>query len=240
MGIVDAQPLPTTFTLDITPDDFYRYIDGGTYNSYTNRTTGVVKRVSIFEEIMEGDAWNLWGHHDNEDLGSYFQYVMDKPTEEKIWAIVRDMAQRDGIELDEELDLEDAINEVDNDYEIKNAIGSAINDADADDYVNHLQDEIKSALEFYGNVSFFNSDGAKIQIDLSSLVDVDDEDIDVIFEDNLNKLGGGYNLEGVLDTLISEDYIEKPDYSPDDRWYPSPDYSVVNENVRYRLDDISI
>jgi hypothetical protein len=240
MGIVDAQPLPTTFTLDITPDDFYRYIDGGTYNSYTNRTTGVVKRVSIFEEIMEGDAWNLWGHHDNEDLGSYFQYVMDKPTEEKIWAIVRDMAQRDGIELDEELDLEDAINEVDNDYEIKNAIGSAINDADADDYVNHLQDEIKSALEFYGNVSFFNSDGAKIQIDLSSLVDVDDEDIDVIFEDNLNKLGGGYNLEGVLDTLISEDYIEKPDYSPDDRWYPSPDYDIVNENVNYRLDDISI
>ena len=240
MGIVDVQPLPTTFTLDITPDEFYRYIDGGTYNSYTNRTTGVVKRVSIFEEIMEGDAWNLWGHHDNEDLPSYFEYVMDKPTEEKLWAIVRDMAQKYDIELDNDISLEDAINEVDNDYEIKNAIGSAINDADADDYVNHLQGEIKSALEFYGNVSFFNSDGAKIQIDLSSLVDVDDEDIDVIFEDNLNKLGGGYNLEGVLDTLISEDYIEKPDYSPDDRWYPSPDYSVVNENVRYRLDDISI
>jgi hypothetical protein len=239
MGIVDVQPLPTTFTLDITPDEFYRYIDGGTYNSYTNRTTGVVKRVSIFEEIMEGDAWNLWGNHDNEDLGSYFQYTIDKPTEEKLWAIVRDMAQRDGIELDEGLDLEDAINEVDGDYEIRNAIGSAINDADADDYVNHLQDEIKSALEFYGNVFFFNSDGAKIQIDLSSLVDVDDEDIDVIFEDNLYR-DGNYKLENVLDTLISEDYIEKPDYSPDDRWYPSPDYDIVNENVNYRLDDISI
>jgi hypothetical protein len=239
MGIVDVQPLPTTFTLDITPDDFHRYIDGGTYNSYTNRTTGVVKRVSIFEEIMEGDAWNLWGQHDNEDLPSYFEYVMDKPTEEKLWAIVRDMSQRDGIELDDSLSLEDAIGEVDGDYEIKNAIGGAINDADADDYVNHLQDEIKSALEFYGNVFFFNSDGAKIQIDLSNLVDVDDEDIDVIFEDNLSR-DGGYNLEGVLDTLISEDYIEKPDYSPDDRWYPSPDYDVVNENVNYRLDDISI
>jgi hypothetical protein len=188
---------------------------------------------------MEGDAWNLWGQHDNEDLPSYFEYVMDKPTEEKLWAIVRDMSQRDGIELDDSLSLEDAIGEVDGDYEIKNAIGGAINDADADDYVNHLQDEIKSALEFYGNVFFFNSDGAKIQIDLSNLVDVDDEDIDVIFEDNLSR-DGGYNLEGVLDTLISEDYIEKPDYSPDDRWYPSPDYDVVNENVNYRLDDISI
>jgi len=239
MGIVDVQPLPTTFTLDITPDDFHRYIDGGTYNSYTNRTTGVVKRVSIFEEIMEGDAWNLWGQHDNEDLPSYFEYVMDKPTEEKLWAIVRDMAQRDGVELDDSLSLEDAIEEVDGDYEIRNAIGSAINDADADDYVNHLQGEIKSALEFYGNVFFFNSDGAKIQIDLSSLVDVDDEGIDEIFEFNMNR-DGSYDLEAILYSLISEDYIEKPDYSPDDRWYPSPDYSIVNENVRYRLDDISI
>jgi len=241
MGIVDVQPLPTTFTLDITPDDFHRYIDGGTYNSYTNKTTGVVKRVSIFEEIMEGDAWNLWGQHDNEDLPSYFEYVMDEPTEEKLRAIVRDIAQRDGIELDDSLSLEDAIEEVDGDYEIRNAIGSAINDADADDYVNHLQDEIKSALEFYGNVFFFNSDGAKIQIDLSSLVDVDDEEIDEIFEFNMNR-DGSYDLEAIFYSLMdySEVYIKKPDYSPDDRWYPSPDYSIVNENVRYRLDDISI
>jgi hypothetical protein len=149
------------------------------------------------------------------------------------------MAQKYDIELDNDISLEDAINEVDNDYEIKNAIGSAINDADADDYVNHLQGEIKLALEFYGNVYFFNSDGAKIQIDLSSLVDVDDEGIDEIFEFNMNR-DGSYDLEAILYSLISEDYIEKPDYSPDDRWYPSPDYSIVNENVRYRLDDISI
>jgi len=239
MGIVDVQPLPTTFTLDITPDDFHRYIDGGTYNSYTNRTTGVVKRVSIFEEIMEGDAWNLWGREDSEDLPTYYQYIMDKPTEEKLWAIVRDMAQRDGIELDDTMDVVDAINEVDDNWEIRNAIGSAVNDAEANDYVDYLQNNIKSALEFYGNVFFFNSDGAKIQIDLSSLVDVDDEGIDEIFEFNMNR-DGSYDLEAILYSLISEDYIEKPDYSPDDRWYPSPDYSIVNENVRYRLDDISI
>jgi hypothetical protein len=239
MGIVDVQPLPTTFTLDITPDEFYRYIYGGTYNSYTNRTTGVVKRVSIFEEIMEGDAWNLWGNHDNEDFGSYFEYTIDQPTEERLWDIVRRMAQRDGIELDDSSSLEDAIEEVDDDYEIRNAIGSAINDADANDYVDYLQKQVKSALEEYGNVFFFNSDGAKIQIDLNSLVDVDDEYIDTIFEDNLNR-DGSYNLEGVLDTLISEDYIEKPNFDPDERWYPSPDYDIVNEYVNDRLYDINI
>jgi hypothetical protein len=240
MGIIELEPIPTGFSLEIKPEDFDDYIDGGAYRTYTNRETGKQTSTSIFVEIMMGDASGLWNQDGYEDLPIYFKYVMDKPTEEKLWAIVRDMAQKYDIELDNDISLEDAINEVDNDYEIKNAIGSAINDADADDYVNHLQDEIKSALEFYGNVYFFNSDGAKIQIDLSSLVDVDDEDIDVIFEDNLNKLGGGYNLEGVLDTLISEDYIEKPDYSPDDRWYPSPDYSIVNENVNYRLDDIGL
>jgi hypothetical protein len=239
MGILEYKPLPTTFQLDISPDDFHSYIDGGTYNTYTNRTTGVKKRVSIFEEIMEGDAFSLWNQDGYEDLGSYFQYTIDKPTEEKLWAIVRDFAQRDGVELDESLDLEEAIKEVDDDWEIRNAIGSAINDADADDYVNHLQNEIKSALEFYGNVFEFNYEGAKIQVDLSSFIDVDEEWVDEIFEGQMNR-DGSYNLGAVLDELLSEGHIDKPNFDPDDRWYPSPDDSVVNENVSYRLDDISI
>jgi hypothetical protein len=239
MGIVEYKPLPTTFTLEIRPDDFHSYIDGGTYNTYTNRA-GVKKRVSIFVEIMEGDAFSLWNQDGYEDLGSYFQYTIDKPTEEKLWAIVRDFAQRDGVELDDNLDLEDAIKEVDDNWEIRNAIGSAINDADADDYVNHLQKEIESALEFYGNVYEFNDTGAKIQVDLSNLINVEDDRIDEIFEDNLNKLGGGYNLEGVLDELLSEGELDKPTFDPDDRWYPSPDNDAVNENVSYRLDDINI
>ena len=239
MGILEYSPLPTTFQLDITPDDFHSYIDGGTYNTYTNRTTGVKKRVSIFEEIMEGDAFSLWNQDGYEDLGSYFQYTIDKPTEEKLWAIVRDFAQRDGVELDESLDLEDAIKEVDDDWEIRSAIGGAINDADADDYVNHLQKEIESALEFYGNVFEFNYEGAKIQVDLSSFVDVDEEWVDEIFEGQMNR-DGSYNLGAVLDELLSEGHIDKPNFDPDDRWYPSPDDSVVNENVNYRLDDISI
>jgi hypothetical protein len=239
MGILEYSPLPTTFSLEVIPDDFHYYIDGGTYRTYTNRATGKQTRTSIFVEIMEGDAWNLWNQDGYEDLGSYFQYTIDKPTEERLWDIVRKMAERDGVELDEDLDLEDAIKVVDDNWEIRNAIGSAINDADADDYVDHLQKEIKSALEFYGNVYEFNDTGAKIQIDLSSFVDVENSEVDEIFENNLG-YNGEYNLEGVLDSLISEEIIEKPDFDPDDRWYPSPDDSVVNENVNYRLDDISI
>jgi hypothetical protein len=239
MGIVDVQPLPTTFVLEVSPDDFSDYIDGGTYRTYTNRTTGVKTTVSLFVEIMSGDAWDLWSQDNYEDFGGYFQYTIDNPTEEKLWSIVRGFAQRDGIELDENLGLEDAIDEVDSNGEIKLAIGSAISDADANDYVDHLQDEIKSALEFYGNVYEFNDTGAKIQVDLSNFVNIDDEEIDEMFENNMNR-DGSYNLEGVLNELLSEDMVEKPDFDPDDRWYPSPNSSVVNENVRYRLDDISI
>jgi hypothetical protein len=239
MGLIEVEPLPTTFTLEIKPEDFEDYIDGGWDNTYTNRTTGTKRRVSIFTEIMAGDAWELWGHHDNEDIGSYFQYTMDKPTEEKLWGIVRRMAERDGVELDEDLDLEDAINEVDNDWEIRNAIGSAINDADANDYVDYLQKQVESALEEYGNVYEFNDTGAKIQVDLSDLVDIDDQEIDELFE-NFMERNGQCDLDGILRELLYIGHIDKPVFNYDERWYPSPDNRYVNENVNDRLNEIDI
>lgn len=239
MGIIEMEPLPTGFSLEIKPEDFDDYIDGGTYNTYTNRTTGKQTRTSIFVEIMAGDAWDLWNQDGYEDFGSYFQYTVDKPTEERLWDIVRKMAERDGVELDEDLDLEDSIKQVDDDWEIRNAIGGAINDADANDYVDYLQKQIESALEFYGNVYEFNDTGAKIQVDLDDLVDIDDQEIDELFE-NFMERNGQYDLDGILRELIYIGHIDKPDFDPDDRWYPSPNDSVVNENVNYRLDDINI
>ena len=239
MGIIEMEPLPTGFSLEIKPEDFDDYIDGGTYHTYTNRATGKQTRTSIFVEIMMGDAWDLWNQDGYEDFGSYFQYTIDKPTEERLWDIVRKTAERDGVELDENLDLEDSIKEVDDNWEIRNAIGGAINDADANDYVDYLQKEIESALEFYGNVYEFNDTGAKIQVDLSNLVDIDDQEIDELFE-NFMERNGQYDLDGILRELLYIGHIDKPNYDPDDRWYPSPDDSVVNENVNYRLDDINI
>lgn len=239
MGIIEVEPLPTTFTLEIKPQDFDDYIDGGWDNTYTNRTTGTKRRVHIFEEIMEGDAWGLWNNDGYEDLSGYFQYTIDKETEERLWDIVRKTAQRDDVGLDEDLDLEDAIKEVDDDWEIRNAISSAINDADANDYVNYLQDLLKTALEEYGNVYEFNYTGAKIQVDLSSFVDVDDQNIDEMYENNIDR-NGKYNLEGVLREIIDEGYLDKPDFNYDDRWYPSPNDSDVNELVNDRLSEIDI
>lgn len=239
MGIIEVEPLPTGFTLEIRPDDIEDYLDGGWYNTYTNRNTGEKRKVSIFEEIMEGDAWNLWNSDGYEDISSYFQYVIDDETAEEIWNIVKQMSEKNGIELEDGLSLEEAINEVDDNWEIRNAISGGMNDADADDYLNYLQDQIKSALEEYGNVYEFNYDGVKIQIDLNDLVDLDNDEIDEIFEDYTEK-GGRYNFGGILRELIYQDYIDKPKFNYDDRWYPSPDSDVVNENVRMRLGDISI
>jgi hypothetical protein len=239
MGIIELEPIPTTFTLEIKPENFEDYIDGGWDNTYTNRTTGTKRRVSIFTEIMAGDSWELWSNDGYEDIGSYFQYTIDNPTEERLWDIVRRMAQRDGIELDEDLDLEDAIKEVDDDWEIRNAISSAINDADADDYVNYLQNQVKSALEEYGNVYEFDDTGAKIQVDISDFVDIDDQEIDDVFE-NFIERNGRYDLDGILRELLYLNYIDKPKFNYDERWYPSPDNRIVNEQVNYRLDDINI
>jgi hypothetical protein len=239
MGIIELEPIPTGFSLEIKPEDFDDYIDGGTYHTYTNRVTGKQTRTSIFVEIMMGDAWDLWNQDGYEDFGSYFQYTIDQPTEDRIWDIVRKMAERDGVELDEDLDLEDAIKEVDDNWEIRNAIGGAINDADANDYVDYLQKEIESALEFYGNVYEFNDTGAKIQVDLADLVDIDEGWVDEIFENHMNR-DGKYDLEGIFNELLSESHIDKPDFDPDERWYPSPDDSIVNEYVNDRLSEINV
>ncbi len=239
MGIIELEPLPTSFTLEISPEDFEDYLDGGWDNTYTNRTTGVSRKVSIFTEIMSGDAWELWGHHDNEDIGSYFQYTIDNETKERLWDIVEKIAERDSIELDEGLDLEDAVEKVDDNYEIRNAIGSAINDAEANDYVDYLQKQVESALEEYGNVYEFNDTGAKIQVDLRDLVDVDDQEVDDIFE-NFMERNGHHNLDGILRELIYIGHIDKPTFNYDERWYPSPDDNIVNEYVNDRLSDINI
>ena len=226
MGVIEVEPFVSGFSLEISPADIEDYVDGGWYNTYNNKTTGNTRRVSIFEEIMEGDSWNLWNNDGYEDLGSYFQYTIDQPTEERLWGIVRRMAQRDGIELDEDLDLEDAIKEVDDDWEIRNAISSAINDADADDYVNYLQKQVQSALEEYGNVYEFNDTGVKIQVDLADLVDVNNFEIDEIIEDFKGR-NDSYDLEGILRELIAQEYINKPKFDYDERWYPSPEDGIV-------------
>ena len=152
---------------------------------------------------------------------------------------VRKTAQRDGVELTEDLYLEDAIKEVDDDWEIRNAIASAINDADANDYVDYLQKQVESALEEYGNVYEFNDTGAKIQVDLSNLVDIDNPEVDALFEDFMDR-NGKYDLDSILRELIYVGHIDKPTFNYDERWYPSPDDRYVNENVNYRLDDINI
>ena len=244
MGLIELPPLPTNFTLKLEPDYIQYYVDGGWENRYRNRN-GDVRTVHIFEEIMV-DPWDLWGYDNDVDTSSFFSYTIDKETENKLWDIVRQMAQKNNIELDEDLDLEDSIKEVDGDYEIMNKIRSAINSADGDDYVDHMQSLLKSALEEYGNVSRFDDGGVEIEVDLSNLVNVDDESVMDIFEENFYfnnssyENTGGYNLDGVLGFLIGQDYIEKPTFDYDDRWYPSPDNDFVNELVRERLSEIDI
>jgi hypothetical protein len=98
---------------------------------------------------------------------------------------------------------------------------------------------VKSALEEYGNVYEFDDTGAKIQVDISDFVDIDDQEIDDVFE-NFIERNGRYDLDGILRELLYLNYIDKPKFNYDERWYPSPDNRIVNEQVNYRLDDINI
>jgi hypothetical protein len=98
---------------------------------------------------------------------------------------------------------------------------------------------VESALEEYGNVYEFNDTGAKIQVDLSNLVDIENPEVDAVFEDFMER-NGKYDLDGILRELLYIGHIDKPNYDPDERWYPSPDDSIVNEYVNDRLNEIDI
>jgi len=71
------------------------------------------------------------------------------------------------------------------------------------------------------------------------LVDMDDSEIDEMFDDFIDR-NRQYNLEGFLRELIAQGHIDKPNYDPDERWYPSPDDSIVNEYVNDRLNEINV
>jgi hypothetical protein len=246
IGVIEIEPTPTTFQLSLSPESIDYYIDGGWNNKYKLKNGGT-KEVSVFVEIMEGDSWKLWENYDNTDVSGYFSYTIDEKTKNRLWNMVKKLSSENNIELDPDTDLEDSIEQVGGD-EILNTIRQGIDVSDADDYVNYLQKKIKEALENYGNVFEFNNESIEIQIDLSGMVDLDDNEIDEIFENHYYpdsskpyiKKHDGYDMVGIFDELISNDHIEKPKFNYDDRWSPSPNDETVNENVNMYLDDLGL
>jgi hypothetical protein len=218
------------FKLNLSPEDFNTFIDG----NWTMRTLKNGAKITIFDTILSGNYYDLWENY-RDDWKSAIKYYIDDENSRRIKNMLVDISEKKGIEFDTELDLKDCIEEYDVDDEIKRAINSSVNDAEASEYHNYLFKKLKDALGEYGNVIEMDDSGALVEIDLLYFINENNENN--LSEYFLN-CGGSNNLSCVFHEMVYYGDIDKPKFSYDERYYPSPDNEEFNEILSDRLSEI--
>jgi hypothetical protein len=237
MGIIDVEPLQTRFVLEIDPNDIGMYLDGNHYSTRKYKNSEgkeVTKRYGYYEQIMSDDVWDLaYGSDWGDNWKSTLEYYVDLKNEKLIESMINEWISKSGDEVDEDMSLEDKIEEYDNNYDIRNAIGGAENDIASGEYVDYLRDALKSGLEEYGNVIEFSNETIKIQIDLKDFTRKMDEDtLDEYYENCKD------DPSCVFNELLSEGNIDMPKPRFNDNWYPDINKTEYNQLLRERLNEI--
>jgi hypothetical protein len=219
LGLVDSPKTDYKFTLTIPVKYASDYIRG--------------ELKDTVSDILMGDTWQYWDNYQYADWEASIQYHIDEENTQKIINMLRNSEG-----FDEDLSLVDLIKECDDTEEIRSALRTATNDAEANDYESYLYKELESAFQELGDVMSMNDEGVVIEVDLESLIasnNIDDETIDEIAErceDNSS------NAECMFEELFAEGYIDKPRFDVDNRWYPSIDNNNFNEILNDRLNEI--
>ena len=236
MGIIEIEPLQTTFTLEIDPSDIGYYLDGDfvykTYNAKTPAGNDTKRKVYYYETIMSDDAWKMY-NSDGGDWKSNLEYYVDSDNKKKIEEMINSWIEKEGIEIDNNMSLEEKIIKYDDNDDISNAINDAMSDVERDEYINYLRDTLETALNKLGNVFEFNTDKIRIQIDLKD--HFNDNEIDEYFEyyedcDNDPKC--------IFNTLLDYGYVNKPKPRFYDYWYADINKDSYNDELTERLDNI--
>jgi hypothetical protein len=220
LGLVDSPKTEYKFTLTIPVKYASDYIRGELKDSVN--------------DILMGDTWQYWDNYEYADWESSIQYHIDEENTQKIINMLRNSEG-----FDEDLSLIDLIKECDDTEEIKSALRSATNDAEANDYESYLYKELESAFSEFGDVTSMNDMGVVIEVDLESLIEsnnIDDEIVDEIADrcEKPNEI----DSQCMFEELLSEGYIEKPRFDVDNRWYPSIDNNNFNDILNDRLNEI--
>jgi len=218
------------FNLNLSPDDFDKFILG----NWTIRTLKNGRKITLFNEILSGDPYELWENYDS-DWKSALEYYVDEENSRKIKNKLVDIAEKNGIEFDTDLDLENCIEEYDVDDEIKRAISSAVNYSEASEYSQHLFKTLKKALGEYGKVIEMDDSGALVEIDLLDFINENNESS---LADHFLNCGGRDKLDCVFHEMVYYGDIDKPKFYVDDRYYPSIDESDFNQDLSDRLLEI--
>lgn len=229
MGILDPseyQEIDMIFDLEIEASYVGNYVDG----DWNIRTYKDTKKVSFIETLLSGNIWDLMdGYHD--DWKGALEYYTNEENSNTIRGVIQ---QRAGDDYDPEESLDNLIGEYDDDYEIRNSLGSAYSDSANSSYYDYAMKELRSALEEYGDVTQLNDEGANIRIDLRTVIDnmgLGEEEVDEIFERCDESASCAFG------EMMGE-YYDKPKFRLDDRWSPDIDNDDFNSTLSDRLSEI--
>jgi type III secretion system FlhB-like substrate exporter len=233
LGLIDKLP-EEYVSIEISPDRVDRYIDG----DYTVRKERVFygegRSIGVFETILAGDTWDLWDNYDA-DWKDALEYNADSDSEARIREILVAMAAKNGVEVDEDLSLEDMIEEYDEDQEIIHAIQRAVNDSESDAYADDLYKALKSALEELGTVEKMDDTGVVLHVNVGKYIDDLEEDVYEEISDRCDD-----KLDCMFDAMMGE-WIDKPDFKFNDNYYsPNINNGYFNELLQDRLDEIKV
>lgn len=222
LGLISGDAVDYKFTLFIG----IKYVEDYVRGEYNH----------IIKDILNGDTYQYWDNYEYADWKSAIQYNIDEANTQRILTLLK---EKFGANVEEGDNLTDLIEEYDENEEIKHALRSSINDAEAQDYENYLYKKVKAAFEEYGNVTEMDDRGVTIEVDLEQLIQsngLTDEDVDDISERCENS--SGTDVECIFSELLGEGLIEKPEIYVDDRWYPDVDNDNFNEILNDRLYEI--
>ena len=234
MGLIEMPGLQS-FVLSIPVERIDNYVDGN-WVMGTRRWTDANgnKRVSktYFFEVLLTDSWDIWQNYDSDWEGAVSYYLNDE-NNKKIREYLISLSENPEEHKDDS--TTSLIEEFDDNNDVKNAISSSVNDAEADDYIDTLREHLKSKLEEYGTVLKLNDEGAEIQIDLQSFVDNHVSNDEWFFE--LLENCGDTDYECIFDGIVEDYNFDKPRWNFDDRYIPDVNKNYFNEMVSDRLSE---
>lgn len=244
LGIIELPEVNYNIRLEISPDRLDRYIDGDYVLSKrkvkqttpAGQTHERTVETWLFETILSGEAWELWQNYDV-DWKASLEYHVNDENDKKIREILKIKLLKDNTEFIEEdfesETTENLIEEYDDEHEIRGAISNATNNAESDDYVNHLYETLKDCLEEYGQVEKMDDTGVILNINVEKYInELKDDYLDEYMERCDD------DIECVFLEMLGEGDIDKPKFDVDDRWYPDINDGYFNEMLDDYLHEV--
>jgi len=237
LGVIDTPKINFNIKIELDPSKIDDYVTGGWIVSRPRKNKEgktVGRTVDIFETILSGDIWDIYdGYHDNNRWADILEYYIDNNNEKIIWEKVKILSEKNDIEITNDMNLEDSIKLVDDNWDIRNVLTSSSSDAEMDSYYNHLYKTLKDALSEYGEITKMDDTGVDIEVNVEPFLNaIGDNELE---DDVLERCND--DISCVFAELVYDGTIDKPKFDIDDRWTPDIDDNYFNSMVKDRLSE---